>query len=185
MSSGLGQVGLIPGSNNLVQYLICKVTRSHVAHTITDIGNGECMSAEPGGARIRRLEDFPTAVWSSYNLAPAQAEASAAWARARQGTPYNWFDDAVIGIEETFGIRLPAWIENGAWNSTTLECAQLADQALAAGGFQAFDDGRHPNRVYPGSFEHDWIRRGWYTAEFFASFRIGIGSQVRPQPARR
>jgi hypothetical protein len=180
MSSGPGQVGLIPGSSNIIQYGICKVTRSHVAHTILDIGGGECISAEPGGAKIRPLTDFPTAIWSSYAITPQQATVAAAWGRAQEGVPYNFFDDAVIGIEEAFGIRLPKWVEDGAWNRTSLECAQLADQALQAAGFQAFDDGRHPGRVYPGSFEHDWVRRGWYTAEFFASFRVGIGSQVAP-----
>lgn len=184
MSSGLGQVGLIPGSSNLVQYVICKATHSHVAHVVMDIGGGECISAEPGGARIRRLEDYPTAIWSSYDLTPAQAQAAAAWGRDRVGTPYNWLDDAVIGVEQAFGLRLPTWVEDGAWNGSTLECAQLADQALNAAGYQAFTDGRRPNRVYPGSFEHDWVRRGWYTTEFFQSFRVGIGSQVRPTPAR-
>lgn len=175
----LGQIAVIPGANTPIQYGICKITGSHCAHVIVCIGDNECIGAEPGGARIRPMTDYPTAIWSKFVFQPGQAQAIADYARAQEHKPYNYFDDAIIGLQCALHFHLPEWVTGKFGDDDSFECAQLADAALQAGGIQAFTDKRPPGSVFPGSFEFLFIRDQWYTAQFFESFPIGWGSFKR------
>lgn len=160
----LGQVGLIPDGKGFIPNLIDWATRSTVHHVIIAISETECIGAEPNGAKIRPLTDFPNAIWSQFPLTPEQARATAAWAAERVGRPYNWVDDGIIGIECITGIVFPKFITDRYDNDRSYECAQLADAALTNGAkITVFDDNRPPGTVYPGSFEKLYRQYGWWT----------------------
>jgi hypothetical protein len=158
----LGQIGLIPNPQNFVERGIEFVTRSKVHHVIVCISDTECIGAEPGGARIQSLTDWPNAIWSQYEFTPQQAQASADWARSKEGVPYNWIDDAYIGLACLFGRQAPRFIVERVGDEDTLQCAQLGYGALTKGaGIQVFSDARLEGAVFPGSFVPVWKQNGW------------------------
>lgn len=158
-----GQIALIPGGSSWIAQGIELVTASDVCHVIIGIDEEYCIGAEPGGAKIRPISYWDTAVWSRFEFSEAQALACASWARAREGRPYNFIDDALIGIEDLSHLQLPEWFMKGYSTDTSYECAQLADAALSFGaGISVFNDGRLPGQVAPGSFEPFFKERGWW-----------------------
>jgi uncharacterized protein YycO len=170
--SNVGQVAVIPGARGIMPYLICKVTGSHSHHMIVITGENECVSADPGGVSIRRLSDFPTAVVSKFVLTGEQAAQVAAFAKAQSGKPYAFLDDALIAVERVFRFRFPGWVRERFADDGQWQCAELADAALAAAGVNVFHDGRMIGDVYPGSYEAEFINRGWYTLKYFRTFPL-------------
>lgn len=174
----LGQVGLIPDGKGFIPNIINWATRSTVHHAIVAISDTECIGAEPNGATIRPLSFFPNAIWSRFPLSDAQAQGSAQWAAEREGRPYNWIDDAIIGIQCVSGVVFPRFITNHYDNDKYYECAQLADAALTHGaGISVFDDNRPPGLVYPGSFEKLFREYGWWTRPELVA-RTLVGTQA-------
>lgn len=164
MDSLLGQVGLIPDGRGFLANAIDWITKSRVHHVIVAISDTECIGAEPGGVTIRPLEYFPNAIWSRFGLTPEQAKASAEWATEREGRPYNFIDDAIIGFECVTGIIFPKFITNLYDTDKSFQCAQFGDSALSKGaGISVFNDQRPPGTVYPGSFERLFRENGWWT----------------------
>jgi uncharacterized protein YycO len=165
----LGQVFVQAGPVTKVQWLICAFIQSPAFHCGMGIGNGMVISAQPNGVRIEQEAMYPGAVWSRFPLTAVQAEDAVAWAKAREGRPYNWLDDAMIGIENMTPLRFPRWITRHWQNDKTYQCAQLADAALTLGaGYRVFDDGREPGRVSPGSFAELFRANGWWPEGYWA-----------------
>lgn len=171
-----GQIGLISRGGGWVSRGIEWVTRSPYHHVIVGIGNGLCIGAESHGATIRPVEDFPGATWSRFDLSDDQRHAIVTWCLHHVGTPYNWLDDAAIGVALVFGPlldrALPRWVRRlltpvvaavgrRLSRDDRLECAQLADAAYEAAGIHLFTDGRLPGAVYPGSFGPIFAAHGW------------------------
>jgi hypothetical protein len=157
-----GQIGLIPHNGEFIPEAIAWITRSHVSHTIVAISETECLGAEPLGARIRPISDFPDAIWSHFNNDPGQTAAIVDWTYAHEGTPYSYLDDAAIGIALLSGIPTPGFVRRYLDDTGHYECAQLADLAYQAAGIHLFDDSRVPGAVFPGSYEPIWKSRGWW-----------------------
>jgi hypothetical protein len=139
---------------------------------VVDVGGGQCISADSDGVAVRQLTDFPTAVWSEFALTGPQQDTVAAYATAQVGKPYAYLDDALIAVERTFRFRFPAWIRQRFQDDGQFQCAQLCDASLAAAGVNVFHDGRMIGDVFPGSYEQEFIKRGWYTLKFFKSFPL-------------
>jgi hypothetical protein len=157
-----GQIGLIPHNGKIIPELIALVTHSESSHTVVAISETECLGAEPLGARIRPISDFPTAIWSHFDLTNTQRAAIVNWTYNHEGTPYSYLDDAAIGIALLTGIETPAFVRRYLDSTGHLICSQLADLAYQAAGIQLFDDGRVPGAVYPGSYEPIYKARGWW-----------------------
>lgn len=172
MTDLVGQVAVIPGAHGIVPYLICKVTGSHCYHMIVCTGENECASADSDGVNLHPLTDWPNAVWSEFNLTGPQKAAVVAYCRNHVGTPYAYLDDALICLERVFRFRFPDWIRQRFADDGQLQCAQLADNALAAAGVNVFEDGRMIGDVFPGSYEQEFVRRGWYDTSFFRSYAL-------------
>lgn len=174
MNPGIGQVAVIPGADHWVTWAICKITGSHCGHMIICISETECVSAdaEADVVRVRPLTDFPTAAWSRFDLTTGQAGASASYALSQVGKPYAFLDDALIGFERVFRFRFPDWVRQRFEDDGQWQCAQLADACLAAANVNVFHDGRMIGDVFPGSYEAEFVKRGWYTEQFFASFPL-------------
>jgi hypothetical protein len=179
--NAVGQVAVIPGADNWISWAICKITGSHSRHMIIRTSPTECVSAdaELDRRRVTRrpLTDFPTAIWSKFDLTPAQQEAIAAFALAQVNKPYAYLDDALIAIERIGRFRFPDWVRRGFQSDGQWQCAQVADAALAAAGVHVFDDGRMIGDVFPGSYEEEMIKRHWYTLAFFESFPLNWRSK--------
>lgn len=162
----VGQIGLIPGADSVVDWVIQKVTKSPVHHVVVCVSASECIGAEPGGARIRPLTDFPDAIWSNFAFTPRQRSGVSRWAYAHEGTPYSIVDDLVIGIALLTGVNTPRWVRARLDRSDRMICSQLADAALTlGGGVQVFTDDREPGAVYPGSFVPYFKEHGWWPSD--------------------
>lgn len=158
-----GQVFLQTGPVTKVQWLICAFTQSPAFHAGFGIGNGLVISAQPGGVRIEQESVYAGAMWSRFPLTDLQADDAVEWAMAREGRPYNWINDALIGIENMTPIRFPRWVSKHWDDDDSYQCAQFADAALTHGaGIKVFDDGRTPGRVSPGSFAALFHINGWW-----------------------
>lgn len=163
MNPQLGQIGLQTEAGSWQQKAIEWVTRSSVHHVVICISDTECIGAEPGGARIRPLNHRSDFVWSKFDLTPEQAQASADWARAREGRPYSFINGFFIGVYCMFGVEFPRFITKRFSTDKSYQCAQLGDGALTQGaGIEVFDDGRLPGAVHPGSLEMLYKAYGWW-----------------------
>jgi hypothetical protein len=163
MDALMGQVGLIPHGTSWIAKAIQKITRSDTCHAVINIGNGYTFGAEPGGAKIRPIEDWPTAVWSRFDLTQAQAYSCADWAKKWEGADYAYLDDALLGLEYAFNFRWPRFIAKHFSNDSQWMCSELADAALTLGaGITVFDDGREFCEVAPGDFQQLFAAKGWW-----------------------
>lgn len=156
-----GQVGLISGPRKFWPIIISVITRSSAYHVVIDVGNGECVSAEPGGVRLRPVTDFPRAAWSKLPLTRRQRLLIAGWARAQVGIPYNYFADFLIGLALVTRRHAPKWVGRYLRTGCRWECAGLADAALMRAGIRMFRDGRPYGVVYPGSYVNIFKDFGW------------------------
>jgi uncharacterized protein YycO len=154
------QVGLIPGVHSIGDWLIQTFTHSTVHHVVIALNEHECIGAEPGGAKIRPIKDFPTAIWSSFGLTKDEKIHITTWARKREGVAYNWWCDLAIGLSFAFRTKVPRWLENYLSSDYVYECAQLAQAAYTQAGIDLFP-GTLPGQCYPGSFIPIFKANGW------------------------
>lgn len=156
-----GQIGLVGNPTHFWPHVISWATHSPVYHTVLAVDNLRCVSAEPGGARLRMNNEWPHIVWSDFDLTEAQRDTITEWGIAHLGTPYNFVDDIAIGLGTVFGWATPMWLQRYLSSDYTLECAQLVDSAYAAAGIHLFDDGRLPGAVFPASYVPIFTAHGW------------------------
>lgn len=172
--SRTGQIGLLSGPRKFWPIVISVITRSSAYHSVVDVGGGECVSAEPGGVKLRPVTDFPHASWSKFPLTRRRRLLIAGWARAQVGLPYNYMADLIIGVALVTHHRPPRWADkylrgNGRW-----ECAGLAEAALMRAGIRIFRDGSPYGVVFPGAYLSIFKDFGW------AQFMGGRRRQCQP-----
>lgn len=164
-----GQIFLQTGPVTHLQWFVCAFTRSPAFHTGMGIGNGLVISATPQGVRIEPEEHYPGAIWSQFPLHEVQADGAVEWVRLREGRPYNWIDDALIGIEAVTSFRFPRWFANHWAKDRFYQCAQLVDAAYRHGAdYAIFTDGRHPGSVSPGALAAVFEINGWWRHDWSA-----------------
>lgn len=157
----LGQVGLCR-TGGFWGWLIRLVTRSEINHVVVGIGDGLCISAEPGGVRTRPINYWPPITWSKFPLTGSQRTRVAMYAESQIGTPYDYLADAAIGVALITGEHTPAWLANYLQSDDRWQCAALADACLRRGaGENYFMDHRPTSAVYPGSFQKVFEEFGW------------------------
>lgn len=155
-----GQIGLVH-THGLPARIIQVVTASHWNHAVVRINATLCVSAEPGGVRVRKIADFPEVVWSDFPLTRIQRGKIRAFTVKQLGKPYNWRDDILIGLGLLFRSDSPHWMLRELSEESSWQCAQLADAALEHAGNPIFDDNRPNGAVYPASFVPFWRDAGW------------------------
>lgn len=158
-----GQIGICR-SEHWFSRIVQIVTGSHWGHVIVAVSNDRCVSAEPGGARYRPIShyaDNEELVWSQLDLTIEQRRIIQRWAINHIRTPYNWLDYYAIGIAMITKSATPGWLRRWLTSTDSLQCAQLADQALQAAGIHLFKDDRVPGAIYPGSFGRYFHAKGW------------------------
>lgn len=156
-----GQVGLVPKDGGWASGVVAWASRSNWTHVVIAISETECVSAEPGGARIRSNTYYPGTVWSRFPMRPSQRRRIVRYARSRLGTPYAWGDYWAVGIALMCNSWSPEWLRSIVADTKRLLCSQLVDLALQAGGIHVFHDYRPAGAVIPASFGKVFVSRGW------------------------
>ncbi len=162
MTDLTGQIGLVCEPTSFWPWLIATVTRSPVYHTVVAIDNVRCVSAEPGGARLREISRYKHIVFSRFELTEEQRDDIVDWALAHLDVPYGFFSDIAIFLGLKLGLKTPKWIARYLSTDQVMMCSQLCDSAYAENGVHIFTDGRLPSAVWPGSYVPLWKRRGWW-----------------------
>jgi uncharacterized protein YycO len=122
-------------------------------HAFIVIYDDQIVEAEPGGARISSLSEYPadTMEFSHWELTDKQREDVVAHAKSMVGTPYSAFDYFAIAAHR---LHLPMpGLKRYMGTSTHAICSQLVDLCYQAAGLQIFDDHRWPGYVMPASLE--------------------------------
>jgi hypothetical protein len=122
-------------------------------HAFVDLGDGTIIEAEPGGARIRSIDEYvPSEVhWCDgiyAGVSPDVRLAIAEAARGFEGTRYSFLDyDALVlhrlGLDAT-------WLERYISDNGHMICSQLADSAYVKAGYRIFPLTRWEGFVTPG-----------------------------------
>jgi hypothetical protein len=146
-----GQIGLVPHPHTPIEYLINLFTRSSVYHAVLAVSETECVSAEPGGVRIRQISEYPDAHWSDFPLTDMKRAVIVAKAKSMLTLPYGWFADAAIFVALNTPFRIPLWLAHYIDSDKRTECAQLCDTCYQAAGIHFFQNVL-PSAVYPGMF---------------------------------
>lgn len=161
MNSLTGQIGLCMHGKGWFSWLIHKITKSPANHVVIAISPRLCIGAEPGGARIRRIDEFDDIVWSRFQLKPRERHAIVTWVHHREGIKYSWLADIAIAVAKITKTKSPLWLERFLASDKEYECAQLAQCAYLHAGIDLFDGKYLPGEVYPGSFVPVFKENGW------------------------
>jgi hypothetical protein len=149
----IGDFGVV-ATGGIISWLIRLFTFSRYNHAFIVGPRGQIVEAQPGGARIGNISDYPKAKYSHGAIfASTRAKiwdnaVSFTTANGGKGIGYGWADDAALGLR-FFGIWIP-WINFQIARQDRLQCAQLVDYAYSLAGVTLFDDGRVPMSVDPG-----------------------------------
>ena len=130
-------------------WVIRAITKSAVNHAFIYIGAGQIVEANPSGAAIGSVGEYPIITWSRMPLTTQQQHAIVNAARSLVGTPYSWVDDACIGLADLFGWHVPEPVRKRLNRRDRLQCAQLVDRAYTMAGVHLFTDGRIEGSVAP------------------------------------
>lgn len=154
----MGQVGIRMHSKGIIGRIIEWSTNSQSHHVVVHVGAGRCVSAEFPKARVRKTSDYPALVWSQFDLTDEQAQRIALAACALVNRPYN-VPVLFVHLATKLGIRTPRFVTDWLKRRPALDCSDLADRALTAGGIDLFS--QEPTLVTPADFQHVFQARGW------------------------
>lgn len=161
MTQLAGQIGLRQHSTGFVGKLIEWATDSDTHHCVVFLDETKCMSAEWPRARVRMISDYPELVVSQFDLTPQQRTRIVMAACGMNKRPYN---TAVLFIHlasRLTHIPVPERVRDWLKNRPHVDCSQLCDTALTAGGIDLFS--QDPALVTPADFEAVYRARGWLT----------------------
>lgn len=161
MKTLAGQIGVVhhaaPWSfGSLVQH----VTRSTAFHAVVAISDTHCLSPEAEGILVRPIGRFQVVTWSQFAYTDAQRDNLIDWAQARQGRPYAWLCDLVIGIHDLTHYPIPRWVAKAMSNDRSYQCSEFATSALAAAGIRIFPT-KYAGEVSPADLDRYWHLQGW------------------------
>lgn len=121
------------------------------SHAFVLLDDDTILEAEPGGARIRPVTEYPAehVTWSSWDLTDPERAAIVAAARQRLGVPYSGLDYLALALHR---LDIPAPGLRAFIASTGHEiCSQLVDQIYLDAHLHMFDDGRWAGFVTPAA----------------------------------
>lgn len=147
-----GQIGLEQHATDWIGRGIEWATESITHHVVVYVGNGQCVSAERPVVRLRDVSDYKVLVNSEFDLTEEQRKSIASAALAFVGKPYNTAALVILGLSKLTGLRVPVWVRDWLKRRPNVDCSQLADLALQAGGISLFP--HDPALVTPADFQH-------------------------------
>lgn len=156
-----GQIGLRRNSAGFIGKCIEWATYSTTHHVVVAVSETHCVSAEPGGARLRLIADYPALDWSGFDLTGAQRETivSEALDAAAARTPYNYAIYPPLLWQRLTGHRVAAAVSDWLATRPHQNCSQAADDVYNAAGIHLFPD--ITQLITPGDFERLYVRLGW------------------------
>lgn len=156
-----GQTAIIPGSPNWGSYVVEGATRSPITHMATAVSETWCASLEPGGVRLRRISDYPDAIWSQFKLRPWQRRAIVRTALEHVGTKYAWDHYLLLGFFCITRLRIPKWVARRLQDTRRMVCSEFANLCLLSAGIKIQFDTKPVGAVTPASFEAFFKSQGW------------------------
>jgi len=154
-----GQIGLRRHSTGWVGKEIEWATYSHTHHVVVAVSEAVCISAEPGGARYRRISDYPELTWSRFGLTDDQRTLIRDAAAEYEGSPYNFAIYGPLLWQRLTGRKVDGWVARWLSRRPNENCSQLSDDIYNAADLHLFED--IPEIVTPGDFERLFARLGW------------------------
>lgn len=154
-----GQIGLIRNGTDFIARGIQWATRSQTYHTVVAISDTTCVSAQPGGSRLKPISDYDRVYWSAFDHTPAQRAAIVQAAAAYVPRPYNYAIYPPLFWQRITGNRVDGVVAEWLSRRPNENCSQLCDDVYTRAGFHLFDD--IPVIVTPGDFERLFIRLGF------------------------
>lgn len=154
-----GQIGLVRHSEHWVGKVVEWATDSTSHHVVVFISDTECVSAEPPFVILRDPASFHWLDVSHFELTDAQRNAIVASATSMVGRPYNVAAIVCLLASKLTSVPIPRWVVQWLERRPELDCSQLADIALMAGGLKLF--GHDSVLVTPGFFEVYYRAMGW------------------------
>lgn len=149
----VGQVGLRQHAKPFTWgWAIEKETHSISHHSVIVVDETHCVSAQPGGAALVRIDSYPSLVYTSLPYVGDEGKKVAAAALEMIGRPYNYAALAVMGAEFTFGTNAPRWLDWLVTHNGALDCSGLCHRAIERGtGYSLFP--KSVGLIWPGLFE--------------------------------
>ena len=121
---------------------------SYVTHTFIVLYDGYIIEAQPGGATFDRLDKYPDATFSRFDLTDDQRQDICVEAIKMHGTPYSWLDYLALGL--THWRIAPSWVRKRVASSGHMICSQLCVEAYHRAGLTIPGNGyNHPMDITP------------------------------------
>lgn len=152
-----GQIGLRQHSTGIIGRIIEWATDSSTHHVVVAVSDELCISAEWPRARVRDITDYPSLVWSRFDLTDEQQARISYAAAMLIGRPYNT-PVLFVHLAHKLGIPTPRWFTDWLKTRPALDCSDLADRALIAGGIDLFS--QDSTLVTPADFQHALEQQG-------------------------
>lgn len=151
MTELAGQVGLRQHATDWIGEGIEWATDSVTHHVVLHIGYGYCVSAERPRVRLRKITDYPNLVNSDFALTGEQRQYIVSAALALTGRPYNTAVLVILGLHKVTGWRIPLWVRGWLNRRPNVDCSDLCNRALNAGGIRLFT--QDTTLVTPADFQ--------------------------------
>lgn len=132
-----GQIGCVVDSRGWMGRAIERVTGSRAHHVVIALSDTHCISAEPGGARVRAISDYETVIWSRYQHTEEQAHLIAGLAEYSQHVRYDYLSFAALGVHFLTGLRIPDRVATWLDDRGETTCSQLASNIMHSAGIGA------------------------------------------------
>jgi hypothetical protein len=154
-----GQIGLLRNGNTFITRGIEWATYSHAHHVIVAISETQCVSAEPGGVRIRDISEYGHVDWSRFDLTKYERFNIYVNAIKSLKLPYNYAIYPFLLAARITGVLVPDWI--AAWLSKrrNVDCSQLVDDVYNKAGIDLFTAANV--LTTPGDFDRYFMHQGW------------------------
>ena len=161
MASLTGQIGLRRNSTGFIGKCIEWATNSTTHHVVVAVSETHCVSAEPGGARLRLISDYPALDWSRFILTDAERADIVRYCldAAALQTPYNYAIYPPLLWQRITGCRVSGPVAEWLAQRPHLNCSQLSDDVYNAAGLHLFPD--ITQLITPGDFERLYVRLGF------------------------
>jgi hypothetical protein len=152
MSDLTGQIGLRMHATDWLGKLIEWATDSQSHHVVVHIGGGLCVSAERPRVRLRKVSEYPALVNSQFDLTDEQRHRIMTAAMDMLDRPYNTAVLVILGIHKITSIPIPRWVVSWLNRRPNVDCSDLCNRALEAGGIHLFT--QDTTLVTPADFQH-------------------------------
>jgi hypothetical protein len=147
-----GQVGLRQHATDPIGKGIEWATDSVTHHVVVHIGGGLCVSAERPRVRLRKVSEYPNLVNSDFDLTDEQRQRIMIAAMDLLNRPYNTSVLVILGLHKITGLAIPAWVRAWLNRRPNVDCSDLCNRALEAGGIHLFT--QDTTLVTPADFQH-------------------------------